>query len=165
MGRCRECGGKPKRRVLRGGAFNNNAQNVRCASRDNWNNDHNNNVGVRLAVSTLLCVLPEMWCGGAYARPYFTNEAFEEKWRGLFLASSFCVRRGHIPTAAPPRARRLRRGTHYLRIKPSPALASLIYTPACSRRFIHTLKIDAICNCRPHRVTSGKFAQVVWAVR
>ncbi len=113
MGRYRECGGKPKRRVLRGGAFNNNARNVRCASRDDWNNDHNNNVGVRLAVSTLLCVLPEMWCGGAYARPYFTNEAFEEKWRGLFLASSFCVRRGHIPTAAPPRARRLRRGTFY----------------------------------------------------
>ena len=43
----------------------------------------------------------------------FANEAFEEKWRGLFLASSFSVRRGHIPTAAPPGARRLRRGTFY----------------------------------------------------
>ena len=39
------------RRVLRGGAFVDNALSVRCASRGYWANDHNYYVGVRLAVS------------------------------------------------------------------------------------------------------------------
>jgi len=39
--------------VLRGGAFNNNRQNVRCAYRNRNNPDNrNNNVGFRVVVST-----------------------------------------------------------------------------------------------------------------
>ncbi|MBT3323131.1 MAG: SUMF1/EgtB/PvdO family nonheme iron enzyme [Anaerolineae bacterium] len=41
-------------RVLRGGAFNNNQNNVRCAYRNRNNpNNRNNNIGFRLVVSTL----------------------------------------------------------------------------------------------------------------
>jgi hypothetical protein len=40
--------------VLRGGAFNNNPHNVRCAYRNNNNPDNrNNNIGFRVVVSTL----------------------------------------------------------------------------------------------------------------
>jgi hypothetical protein len=40
--------------VLRGGAFNNNPQDVRCAYRNNNNPDNrNNNIGFRVVVSTL----------------------------------------------------------------------------------------------------------------
>lgn len=40
-------------RVLRGGAFNNNARNVRCAYRNHNNPDNrNNNIGFRVVVST-----------------------------------------------------------------------------------------------------------------
>jgi len=40
-------------RVLRGGAFNNNSRNVRCAYRNNNNPDNrNNNIGFRVVVST-----------------------------------------------------------------------------------------------------------------
>lgn len=46
-GRCR--GGRPQGRVLRGGAFNNNRQNVRCAYRNrNHPTNRNNNVGFRV---------------------------------------------------------------------------------------------------------------------
>ncbi len=42
------------RRVLRGGAFNNNSRNVRCAYRNNNDPDNrNNNIGFRVVVSTL----------------------------------------------------------------------------------------------------------------
>ena len=45
----RRCGGRLRRRVLRGGAFNNNRNNVRCANRINNNPDErNNNVGFRV---------------------------------------------------------------------------------------------------------------------
>ncbi|MEW6031221.1 MAG: SUMF1/EgtB/PvdO family nonheme iron enzyme [Chloroflexota bacterium] len=41
-------------RVLRGGAFNNNERNVRCAYRNRNNpNNRNNNIGFRVVVSTL----------------------------------------------------------------------------------------------------------------
>jgi len=40
--------------VLRGGAFNNNESNVRCAARNRNNpNNHNTNNGFRVVVSTL----------------------------------------------------------------------------------------------------------------
>jgi hypothetical protein len=40
--------------VLRGGAFNNNPRNVRCAYRNNNEPDNrNNNIGFRVVVSTL----------------------------------------------------------------------------------------------------------------
>ncbi len=44
-------GGGPKGAVLRGGAFNNNERNVRCANRnDNDPDNRNNNVGFRVVV-------------------------------------------------------------------------------------------------------------------
>jgi hypothetical protein len=40
------------RRVLRGGSFNNNQRNVRCAYRNNRNpNNRNNNIGFRVVVA------------------------------------------------------------------------------------------------------------------
>jgi formylglycine-generating enzyme required for sulfatase activity len=40
-------------RVLRGGAFNNNARNLRCAYRNNNDPDNrNNNIGFRVVLST-----------------------------------------------------------------------------------------------------------------
>ncbi|MFZ5902334.1 MAG: SUMF1/EgtB/PvdO family nonheme iron enzyme [Chloroflexota bacterium] len=52
---CRCCGDVPvDHRVLRGGAFNNNERNVRCAYRNRNNpNNRNNNIGFRVVVSTL----------------------------------------------------------------------------------------------------------------
>ena len=43
-------------RVLRGGAFNNNRNNARCAYRNNRNNpnNRNRNIGFRVVVSTFL---------------------------------------------------------------------------------------------------------------
>jgi hypothetical protein len=50
-------------RVLRGGAFNNNDRNVRCAYRNRNNpNNRNNNIGFRLVVSTLFLSLPKCPC-------------------------------------------------------------------------------------------------------
>jgi len=56
-------GAEPKRLgVLRGGAFNNNHENVRCAYRNNNDPDNrNNNNGFRVVVSTFFA--PEMPCG------------------------------------------------------------------------------------------------------
>jgi hypothetical protein len=51
--------------VVRGGSFNNNQNNARCAFRNRNNpNNRNNNQGFRVVVvSTTLCVLPEMLAG------------------------------------------------------------------------------------------------------
>ena len=52
------------RRVLRGGAFNNNENNVRCAIRNRNDPDNRNrNIGFRVVVSTLF-QMPEL-SGGA----------------------------------------------------------------------------------------------------
>jgi len=50
------CGGRPTHhRVLRGGAFNNNEENVGCARRNRNNpNNHNRNNGFRLVVVSTL---------------------------------------------------------------------------------------------------------------
>jgi formylglycine-generating enzyme required for sulfatase activity len=56
------------RRVLRGGSFNNNDQNVRCAYRNRNNPDNRNrNIGFRVVASTLFKArdlsLPELPSG------------------------------------------------------------------------------------------------------
>ena len=54
-------------RVLRGGAFNNNQRNARCAYRNRNNPDNrNDNVGVRVVASTLFH-MPEMRRGATCA--------------------------------------------------------------------------------------------------
>ena len=68
--------------MLRGGAYNNNPRNVRCAYRNRNNpEDRNDNIGFRLVASTLSAppemrrVPPRDGCaaeaenGGAYSRP------------------------------------------------------------------------------------------------
>jgi len=53
-----------RRRVVRGGAFNNNQRNVRCAYRNRNDPDNrNNNVGFRVVASTFF-KRPELRCGG-----------------------------------------------------------------------------------------------------
>jgi hypothetical protein len=48
-------------RALRGGSWNNNANNARCANRNNNHPDNrNNNIGFRVAVSTSFAPRPEM---------------------------------------------------------------------------------------------------------
>ncbi len=55
-------------RVLRGGSFNNNAENVRCAYRNRNNpNNQNNNFGFRVVVSTFVRE-PELF--GGVQRPF-----------------------------------------------------------------------------------------------
>jgi len=73
-------------RVVRGGAFNNNERNVRCAYRNRNNpNNRNNNQGFRVVVSTLFWSMPKCPCALS-AGEGFTVEAPLEKWRGIFLA-------------------------------------------------------------------------------
>jgi len=51
-------------RVLRGGSFNNNQRNARCAYRNNNNPDNrNDNIGFRVVVSHDFCNTPEMRVG------------------------------------------------------------------------------------------------------
>jgi len=51
--------------VVRGGSWNNNQNNVRCAYRNNRNpNNRNNNRGFRVVVSSTLFHRPEMPGGG-----------------------------------------------------------------------------------------------------
>ena len=61
--------GRKVRRVLRGGAFNNEARNVRCAYRNRNNpNNRNNNIGFRLvSASHILSLL--LWCRRAVYLP------------------------------------------------------------------------------------------------
>jgi hypothetical protein len=40
---------EPADNVLRGGSWNNNQSNARCASRNNNIDEHNDNIGLRLA--------------------------------------------------------------------------------------------------------------------
>jgi hypothetical protein len=55
---------------LRGGAFNNNQDNARCANRNRNNpNNRNNNIGFRVVVSTLFQLTPELRCGLAPSAP------------------------------------------------------------------------------------------------
>ena len=73
-----------RRRVLRGGSFNNNDRNVRCAARDGNNpNNQNRNNGFRVVLSTFFATglsLPEVPAGYGLA-------GRGEKWLSLFLAA------------------------------------------------------------------------------
>lgn len=75
--------------MLRGGAFNNNQNNVRCAYRNNNHpNNHNNTVGFRVVVHTPIRT-PELR-GGLVA---FSAEA-KDRRRGWFLAALATCRPG-----------------------------------------------------------------------
>jgi hypothetical protein len=74
-------------RVVRGGAFNNEDRNVRCAYRNRNNpNNRNDNIGFRVVVVSTL-----FWCLPKWPRALrgFAVEAQLEKWRGAFLADCF----------------------------------------------------------------------------
>ncbi len=86
---------------MRGGAFNNEADNVRAAVRNrNWND---NNIGFRLVVSTFF-TMPEMPGGGRTLLP-----GRGEEWQGSLLAEP-ARRAGRIPTAPCPGLAALARG-------------------------------------------------------
>ena len=69
-------------RVLRGGSFNNNEDNVRIAYRNRNNpNNFNDNNGFRVVVAHVFPCVPEL-PGGAL----FPSGPRQEKWRGLSLA-------------------------------------------------------------------------------
>jgi len=54
-------------RVRRGGAYNNNQRNVRCAYRNRNNpNNRNNNIGFRVVVAHNFLLLPEMPGGDSF---------------------------------------------------------------------------------------------------
>ena len=60
-------GADRKHRVLRGGAFNNNQRNVRCAYRNRNNpNNRNNNNGFRVVLAHDFLPLPEMPGGDSF---------------------------------------------------------------------------------------------------
>jgi hypothetical protein len=65
--------------VLRGGSFNNNDQNVRCANRNRNNpNNRNNNIGFRVVASTFFerGFVPRRNCPAESERAYiFRAEA------------------------------------------------------------------------------------------
>ena len=85
-----------KHRVLRGGAFNNNDRNVRCAIRNRNNPDNRNrNIGFRVVLSTFFNG-PEL-PGGGFALP-----GRGEKWRSLLPAAPANGRAGRITTALHP---------------------------------------------------------------
>ena len=68
--------------MLRGGSFNNNPKNVRCAYRNNNDPDNrNDNNGFRVALS-MLFVTPETFGG----RHLLAGRG--EEWRSPFLAAS-----------------------------------------------------------------------------
>ena len=91
-------------RVLRGGAFNNNENNVRCAYRNRNNpNNRNNNIGLRVVVAHDFPIagtarrLRELWLAPACGPRL-------EKRRGPSLADArmkACAF-GQIATAPPP---------------------------------------------------------------
>ena len=72
LGRLKLRGRTGSNRVLRGGAFNNNQRNVRCAyrNRNNPNNTNNNN-GFRVVVAHDFLCWPEMPGGRATTRGRF----------------------------------------------------------------------------------------------
>jgi hypothetical protein len=68
--------------VFRGGAFNNNRQNVRCSYRNrNHPNNRNNNIGFRV------CVCPRFSKHAGNAPRVWPSVPRLEKWRELFRAA------------------------------------------------------------------------------
>src|SRR6185295_9300866 len=83
-------------RVLRGGAFNNEPRNVRCAVRNrNEPDERNDNIGFRVVVSTFL-PRPEL-SGGASAL-----SVRGEEWRSRFPAALGATRAGRTARAPLP---------------------------------------------------------------
>ena len=81
----RSKGAVPKAtRVLRGGAFNNNRNNVRCSYRNrNDPNNRNNNIGFRVSLSTFF---------NAYGNALrVCLQCRVEKWRELFPAAPLSI--------------------------------------------------------------------------
>jgi RNA-directed DNA polymerase len=94
-----------RRRVVRGGAFNNNDRNVRCAIRNRNNPDNRNeNQGFRVVVSHAFPV-----CRKCDAGVCFRHRGFEKRC-GLFLAG-FLVKSGEYKRAARPRRKSRRAAT------------------------------------------------------
>jgi len=89
------------RRVVRGGSFNNNQRNCRCAYRNRNDPDNfNNNQGFRVVVATLFH-MPELPGGPvAFARP---SEPRLEKRRGPLLAGDVRTIGGHRANTEWPR--------------------------------------------------------------
>ena len=84
--------------MVRGGAFWNDHQNARCASRNNDDaRDINNDIGFRVVVRTRF--------DARIARRGFcqTLPGRGETWRSLFLAAPGCPQAGQIATALHPR--------------------------------------------------------------
>jgi hypothetical protein len=83
--------------MVRGGAFNNNHKNARCANRNRNNpNNHNRNNGFRVVVCATLFCKPEMPDG----RQRLPGRG--EERRGLFPAELGEIQAGRITTAACP---------------------------------------------------------------
>ena len=95
-------------RVLRGGAFWNDHQNVRCAQRNrNDARNVNNNIGFRVALA-----------GPTYGRVSSSRRGFlttlpgrDAIWPSLFLAAPGPSQAGHIATALHPGHSTLVRGS------------------------------------------------------
>ncbi len=105
---------------LRGGSFNNESRNVRCAYRNRNNpNNRNNNIGFRIVVSTSFprCAVAKR----VVRASTFTIEApnQREAWPGIFLVTSFRPAHGkggrgkQITTAPRPGITSLARGNSY----------------------------------------------------
>jgi hypothetical protein len=84
-GSCRTAGAAGNRRVLRGGAFNNNQRNARCAYRNHNNpNNRNRNKGFRVAAAHFS--LSAQRLAGNVVRLRLDDRGIERK-RGLSLAA------------------------------------------------------------------------------
>jgi len=94
-------------RVLRGGAFNNNENNARCAYRNNNQPDErNNNIGFRLVVAHDFPCMPEMPPGYGWAAEALCFRSTLESWRGLSLAGfPLSPRRSDTPLPQGERGR------------------------------------------------------------
>jgi hypothetical protein len=74
--------------VVRGGAFNNNEENARCAYRNRNNpNNHNMNNGFRVVVATFFSTQPELPGGRVITDRLYLPGRGVKKRRGLFLAA------------------------------------------------------------------------------
>jgi hypothetical protein len=95
-------------RVLRGGSFNNDQRNARCAYRNRNNpNNRNNNNGFRVVLAHDFLPLPEMPGGDS-----FLAEASKKSRRGPSLAASRALRcgTGQIGQARPLPGMQVRAG-------------------------------------------------------
>lgn len=81
--------------LLRGGAFNNNDRNVRCAARIRNNpNNRNDNIGFRVVLRTFFFHTGIAWrfVIGLPGRGEKMQKTTSQEWRSLFRAATFKVR-------------------------------------------------------------------------